>query len=155
MLEINILTATMTGNAKMVAEEIELTYSDDATKINVIEMDKLDASVFNKNGIFLICTSTYGQGDVPDNGRDFFDGLSIDTPDLSKVRYGILGLGDRTYKDTYNQASMKFEQLFTQLGAQIIGERGMLDAANGNLPEDEGVEWMAGWLELARETVAA
>jgi hypothetical protein len=37
----------------------------------------------------------------------------------------------------------------------MIGERGMLDAANGNLPEDEGVEWMAGWLELARETVAA
>jgi MioC protein len=155
MLEINILTATMTGNAKMVAEEIELTYGDDETKITVIEMDKLDASVFDKSGIFLICTSTYGQGDVPDNGRDFFDGLSIDTPDLSKVRYGILGLGDRTYKDTYNHAGMKFEELFKQLGAQMIGERGMLDAANGNLPEDEGVEWMAGWLALARETIAA
>jgi MioC protein len=155
MLEINILIGTMTGNAQMVAQEIELSYGDDDTKINLFPMDKLDSSVFDNSGHFLICTSTYGQGDVPDNARDFFDALSIDAPDLSKVRYGILGLGDRTYQDTFNAAGKKFETLFTQLGAQLIGERGTLDAADGELPEDQGVEWMASWLEVARNTAAA
>jgi MioC protein len=155
MLEINILIGTMTGNAQMVAQEIELTYADDDTKIQLFPMDRLDASVFNNRGHFLICTSTYGQGDIPDNARDFFDGLSIDSPDLSKVRYGVLGLGDRTYQDTFNQAGMKFEALFNQLGAQLIGQRGTLDAADGELPEDEGVAWMAAWLETARNTALA
>jgi MioC protein len=47
--------------------------------------------------VFLIVTSTYGQGDVPDNAKSFYEDLKAKRPDLSRVRYGVFGLGDRTY----------------------------------------------------------
>ena len=59
----------MTGTAQLVAQEIELAFADDATHIDVVLMDHLDASVFRRPGLFLICTSTYGHGDVPDNAK--------------------------------------------------------------------------------------
>jgi flavodoxin len=69
MLNVNILVGTMTGTAQLVAQEIELACADAQTGIDVTFMDALDRRVFERPGVFLICTSTYGQGDVPDNAR--------------------------------------------------------------------------------------
>ncbi len=147
---IRTLVATMTGTAQLVAQEIELAFADDDTRIEVIPMDGLTPEVFSGEGVYLIVTSTYGQGDVPDNGRPLFDALAAQRPDLGGVRYGVLGLGDRTYKDTFNFGGMKFDALLGELGARRIGERATLDATSGELPEDVAVEWMRDWLELAR-----
>lgn len=149
-MRIRALVATMTGTAQLVAQELELAYGDEDTRIEVTPMDGLTPSVFSGDGIFLIVTSTYGQGDVPDNGRPLYDALARERPDLSGVRYGVLGLGDRTYKDTFNFGGMKFDALLAELGAQRIGERATLDAASGELPEDTALEWMRDWLEAAR-----
>ena len=142
----------MTGTAQMVAQELELSFGDDDTEIVVTPMDDLDPEVFNTEEIFLICTSTYGQGDVPDNGRPLYEALRARRPDLSGVRYGVIGLGDNTYKDTFNQGGRKFDELLSELGATRIGDRALLDAAGGQLPEDMALEWMPGWLELARQS---
>src|SRR3546814_4689423 len=61
-------------------------------------------------GTFLICTSTYGQGDVPDNARDFIADLQAVKPDLTGKLVGIIGLGDTTYQDTFNQGGAQFEK---------------------------------------------
>ncbi len=149
-MRINILVATMTGTAQLVAQELELTFGDDDTEIVVTPMDNLGPEVFSGEEIYLICTSTYGQGDVPDNGKPLYDALRAQRPDLSGVRYGVIGLGDNTYKDTFNLGGQKFDELLAQLGAKRIGERARLDAAGGQMPEDLALEWMPGWLELAR-----
>ena len=149
-MRINILVATMTGTAQLVAQELELTFGDDDTEIVVTPMDNLGPEVFGADEIYLICTSTYGQGDVPDNGKPLYDALGAQRPDLSGVRYGVIGLGDNTYKDTFNFGGQKFDELLSELGARRIGERAQLDAAGGRMPEDLALEWMPGWLELAR-----
>ena len=151
-MNIEILVGTMTGTANLVAQEIELTYGDEEVTINVLQMDDLDASVFNPDTTYLICTSTYGQGDVPDNAMAFYESLQKQRPDLSAVRFGVLGLGDMTYSDTFNYGGARFEALLLELGATQIGERAQIDASLGELPEDMAVEWMAGWLEQARDT---
>ncbi|MBW6494457.1 MAG: flavodoxin domain-containing protein [Burkholderiaceae bacterium] len=151
-MRINILVATMTGTAQLVAQELELTFGDDDTEIVVTPMDNLGPEVFTGEETYLICTSTYGQGDVPDNGKPLYDALRAQRPDLSAVRYGVIGLGDNTYKDTFNFGGQKFDDLLSELGAKRIGERARLDAAGGQMPEDLALEWMPGWLELARAT---
>ncbi len=75
MLNINILVGTMTGTAQLVAQEIELAFADAELGIDVTFMDALDRRVFERPGVFLICTSTYGQGDVPDNAKAFYADL--------------------------------------------------------------------------------
>jgi MioC protein len=147
---ITILVGTMTGTAQLCAQEMELALDDGDTAVETLLMDKLDATVFHRPGAFLVCTSTYGQGDVPDNARAFFEDLKAKRPDLSRVHYGVFGLGDRTYAETFNFGGKRFDELLAELGAQRIGERHQHDASSGILPEETALEWCQAWLALVR-----
>ncbi len=150
-LEFTILVGTQTGVAQLVAQEIELRLDGEDMRITTLPMDELDPSVFSGGGLFLICTSTYGQGDVPDNAKQLFDGLQSQRPDLSNVRYGVIGLGDNgTHANTFCFAAKKFDSLLSELGARRIGEPLFNDSCI-NLPEDEAAEWIEGWIPLCRE----
>src|SRR3954470_25050901 len=138
--KINILVGTMTGTAQMCAQEMELALDDGETEVATLMMDGLDSLIFEKErcraGAFLICTSTYGQGDVPDNARALYEDLKAKRPDLPHVRYGVFGLGDRTYAETFNFGGKRFDEILGELGAERIGERYLHDASSGVLPEE-------------------
>ena len=157
-MKINILVGTMTGTAQLCAQEMELALDDGETKVETLLMDQLDSGVFARDGVFLICTSTYGQGDVPDNARALYEDLQLKRPDLSRVRYGVFGLGDRTYAETFNYGGKRFDDILTQLGATRVGERYKHDASSGVLPEETAVEWCQAWaarLQSEGNTAAA
>jgi MioC protein len=149
--QISILVGTMTGTAQLCAQEMELALGDDDTEVATLMMDDLDGAVFSRPGVFLVCTSTYGQGDVPDNARAFYEHLKSARPDLAHVRYGVFGLGDRTYAETFNFGGKRFDELLTELGAERIGERHTHDASSGILPEETALEWCQDWLGKVRK----
>ena len=145
-MKISILVGTMTGTAQLCAQEMELALDDGDNRVETLLMDQLDSSVFSRDGVFLICTSTYGQGDVPDNAKALYDDLRARRPNLSGVRYGVFGLGDRTYAETFNFGGKRFDDLLAELGATRIGERHKHDASSGVLPEETALEWCQQWL---------
>ena len=149
---IKILVGTMTGNAERIAEEIELTF-DDRARIEAVDMDRLTPAVFDDDAIFLICSSTYGQGDVPDNARDFYKLLCEQKPDLRHVRYGVISLGDMTYPQTFANGGKRFDAILAELGATRLDEVFCHDASTGTLPEDEAVAWAGKWLCTVEESV--
>lgn len=153
---IKILVGSMTGTAEMVAEDI-IAMMDDAGdyETEMILMDDLDGDVFSADHTYLIVTSTYGQGEVPDNAVDFYEALEEQRPDLSGIGYGVFGLGDSTYNDTFNHGGKKFDDLLKSLGAQRIGERAEHNANGPTLAEDAGVEWAKEWLKLLPEHAEA
>src|SRR5271165_31047 len=146
-LHVTILVGTMTGTAEMVAQEVQEALETAGHQVAIRMMDDLDAGVFQGGGAFLICTSTYGQGDVPDNAQEFFSSLETEKPDLAGVTYGLIALGDRTYKDTYCQGGIRFDELLTQLGARRAGEVLFHDASSGTLPEEVAAQWVVPWAE--------
>jgi MioC protein len=158
-MNLTLLVGTMTGTAQLVAQELELVWDNPedggGVRIETLLMDKLDSSVFDREGIFLIVTSTYGQGDVPDNAKALYEDLKARRPDLCRVRYGVFGLGDRTYAETFNFGGKRFDDILGELGAQRIGERVRHDASSGVLPEEMAAEWGEGWLALAKEAAEA
>jgi MioC protein len=154
-MKVTILVGTMTGTAQLCAQEMELALDDGETEVATRLMDGLDSSVFSGDSVFLICTSTYGQGDVPDNARALYEHLQSARPDLSRVRYGVFGLGDRTYAETFNFGGKRFDEILTELGARRIGERHMHDASSGILPEETALEWCQAWLAKVKETQPA
>jgi flavodoxin len=85
---ITILVGTMTGTAQLCAQEMELALDDGETRVEALLMDGLDSSVFQRDGLFLVCTSTYGQGDVPDNARALYEDLQRRRPRLAAAGAG-------------------------------------------------------------------
>jgi MioC protein len=146
---LTILVGTMTGTAELVAQELQDALAPRGIAAEIVAMDGLDETVFEREGAFLLCTSTYGQGDVPDNARDFFERLQSARPDLSRVRYGLVALGDRTYSATYCHGGLKFDALLRELGAERIGEPLQHDASAGTVPEEVAIEWVGPWADAA------
>ena len=151
-VKIKILVGTMTGTAQLCAQEMELALDDGDTQVETLLMDALGPEVFAERGaVYLICTSTYGQGDVPDNAKALYEGLTSARPDLAGVRYGVFGLGDRTYAETFNSGGRRFDEMLSALGAERIGERYTHDASSGTLPEEIALEWAQEWIAKVRE----
>jgi MioC protein len=146
-LNITILVGTMTGTAEMVAQEAQSSLEVAGHQSSIQVMDGLDASIFQGGGTFLICTSTYGNGDVPDNAQALYASLESERPDLSGVTYGVIALGDRTYKDTFCQGGIRFDALLTELGARRAGEILKHDASSGTMPEEVAAQWVVPWVE--------
>lgn len=149
-LELTILVGTMTGTAQLVAQEVELTLDDGDTRVQARAMDGLDAGVFAGGGLFLICSSTYGQGDVPDNAKQLYESLRSARPDLGSVQYGVIALGDRTYAETFCNGGRRFDAILSELGARRIGEIMLHDASAGTMPEELAVAWAADWIARCR-----
>ena len=143
---LTILVGTMTGTAELVADEVKDALGAAGVPVEVLAMDKLTAAAFGRPGRFLICTSTYGQGDVPDNARDFFAALESGRPDLARIEYGVIALGDRTYAQTFCFGGKRFDQLLTALGARRLGEMLLHDASAGTVPEEVAVDWVRRWI---------
>ncbi|MEX0922668.1 MAG: flavodoxin domain-containing protein [Rhodovibrionaceae bacterium] len=142
---LKILVGTMTGTAELVAEEVSDVLSEAGWKVEMLLMDDLGPEVFEAGGVYLICSSTYGQGDVPDNGQSFLEALKQAKPDLSGVRYGVIALGDMTYAQTFCFGGKTFDKELAALGARRIGEPMLHNASDGTLPEDEAGAWAQDW----------
>ena len=158
-MKLKILVGTMTSTADYVAQAIQMDCADLVGDIEVLLMDNLDISVFSpeqaKDAIYLICSSTYGSGDVPDNARALYESMSAQPQFLGHVRYGVIALGDRTYMQTFCFGGKKFDERLQDLGAQRIGEVWCHDASSGTMPETEGTAWCRQWLTEALQTSAA
>jgi MioC protein len=144
---LTILVGTMTGTAQLVADEVADAVRARGIEASVLPMDGLDAAVFAEGGAFLVCSSTYGQGDVPDNAQALFADLERARPDLKRVRYGIIGLGDRTYAQTFCFGPKRFDALLQSLDAKHIGEPMLHDASAGTVPEEVALDWIGPWLD--------
>ena len=158
-MKLKILVGTMTSTADYVAQAIQMDCADLVSDIDIKLMDSLDISVFNasraEDSIYLICTSTYGQGDVPDNARALYESMAAEPQFLGHVRYGVIALGDRTYLQTFCSGGKKFDERLTDLGAQRIGEVYCHDASTGTMPEEEATAWCRQWLGKVLQTTAA
>lgn len=144
---VTILVGTMTGTAELVANDLCDAITATGRSAEVLPMDDLAPSVFERPGVFLFCCSTYGQGDVPDNAMKFYETLGQQAPDLGHVQYGVFALGDRTYADTFCHGGKRFDELMTRLNAKRLGEVMRHDASAGTVPEAVAAEWIQTWLE--------
>ncbi len=144
-MQITILVGTMHGNASSVAQALQFCADDIQATIDVLPMDGLDISVFDQPGTFIICTSTTGVGDVPDNAQALFHSLDAQAKYLGHVRYGLVALGDSSYGDSFLGGGKQFDERLRDLGAQRVGEICVLDAMETSQPEDDAVAWLRAW----------
>ena len=140
--KLDIFVASMTGTALIVADEIVDVCKEKNIQPKILEIDNIEYDLLlHQKEPILIISSTYGQGDVPDGSRNFYDSLKTHSPNLEHIKFAVFGLGDMTYKDTFAFGGKKFDKLLLSLNAKRIGNAFYHDASEGTLPEEVGVKW--------------
>jgi MioC protein len=145
-MQITLLVGSVHGNASSVAQALHFSADDLAATIHLLPMDGLDITVFDRPGIFVICTSTTGSGDLPDNAQALFHSLDAQAKFLGHVRYGLVALGDSSYGDSFLGGGRQMDERLRDLGAQRLGEICVLDAMETTQPEDDAVAWFGPWV---------
>jgi MioC protein len=141
---IGIFVATMTGLAQICAEEIEGALIKAGITSETHLMDGLSPAALAPYETIVIVSSTYGHGEIPDNGQMLFEALEAGA-DLSSKRYTVFGMGDMTYADTFCAAGDRWDAVLQACGATRFIDVKRHDASSGTLAEDVAAEWAAGW----------
>ena len=140
---LNILWASMWGNAEMVAKKLNHIAKEKGIEADLKEMDDVSLSELQELTKVAIVTSTTGEGDMPDNGQGFWEDIrDAKGVALNNLKYGVLALGDRAH-DSFCNAGKKVDNQLDKLGAQRVIERQECD---GNT--DGSIEWSEKFLEL-------
>lgn len=153
-MKLKILVGSMTHTADHVAQAIQRECADLASAVEVEGMDGLDIHVFDaeksRDVLFLVCISTYGAGDVPDNAQRLYQSMDAQARFLGHIRYGVIALGDSmAHAQTYGFGGKRFDERLQDLGARRLGDICFLDSSDGTLPEATGAEWCRTWLKAA------
>ncbi|PPD36874.1 MAG: sulfite reductase subunit alpha [Methylomonas sp.] len=137
---VNILYGTQTGNAESVANDAAAAAKIHNLKPVVQGMDEIDMTALSAMEYLLVITSTYGEGEMPDNAQMLWEAISSDSaPELKNIKFSVLALGDTSY-DQFCQAGIDWDNRLAELGATRVYERTDCDVAF----EDPAANWIAG-----------
>lgn len=139
---LHILFGTQTGNAETVANDVAATAREQGFSPVVTGLDQIDVTALADIERVVIVTSTYGEGEMPDNALAFWEALQSETaPRLEHLSFAVLALGDTAY-DGFCQAGKLFDMRLEQLGAQRIAARADCDIDF----EKTAADWIVGSL---------
>lgn len=120
---LTLLWASQTGNAETLAQKFRQELSAQGWAVNVYSMNDYSVAKLAADKFAVFITSTFGDGDAPDNGGDFWNQLNDDAMiALGELQFGLLALGDSSYDQFCGHGKKLFARL-QALGARALVER--------------------------------
>ncbi|MFT6899580.1 MAG: MioC protein [Paraglaciecola sp.] len=141
MADFEIIVGSVLGASEYVADALQEKISE--YKLTSDIRLSPDLVNLNKRAIWLVCTSTHGAGDLPDNIQPFVKQLTNSV--LDKVTFLVVGLGDSSY-DTFCNGARQIEALLIARGATLLTPALHIDVLNHPIPEVAAIAWLDNWL---------
>jgi sulfite reductase (NADPH) flavoprotein alpha-component len=110
-----------------------------------MELNDYSKVDLTKESQLVVITSTWGEGDPPDNALEFWNFIKEDSaPKLKNLNYAVLALGDTNYSE-FCGAGKNFDERLSALGAKRL-----LDRIDCDVDFEDSVEKWIGdlWGEL-------
>ena len=120
---LNILFGSQSGNAEGLAAKIAKQASSVGLEGVVHDMDGFDLPSLAGMSRVLICCSTWGEGEMPDNAEELWQQANAEgAPSLPNTHFSVCALGDTSY-EFYCQSGIDWDERFEALGATRLVDR--------------------------------
>jgi len=123
---LTILFGSQTGNAAGLAEKTAKMASNYGLEASVVDMDGYDKSNLANIKRLLVITSTWGEGEMPDNAEALWQSVQSDAPALASMHYSVCAIGDTSY-DEFCKAGLDWDGKLAALGATSVQEIKLCD----------------------------
>lgn len=122
------------GNAEAVARRVASeARARGYSEVTCKAMDAVAPTTLATAPLAVFVVSTAGQGEMPQNARNFYKGLTSHAVHLANLSFAVFGLGDSNYwprkeqRIFFNKASVDLDATLASLGAARLVERGVGD----------------------------
>ena len=124
---VTVLSASQTGNARRVAEQLHAGLKAAGVEARLTGAGDFKSKTLPDEDIVLLVTSTQGEGEPPEEALPLYKFLSgKKAPDLGKLTFAVLGLGDSSYPK-FCQAGKDFDAKLSGLGAGRLADLALCD----------------------------
>ncbi len=149
--KLSIIFASQTGNAKGVAEALELEAKAEGIAVELFDASDYKGKNLAKETHVIFVASTNGEGEAPDNAIELHEFLqSKKAPKLPNLQYGVIALGDSSY-EFFCQTGKDFDTYLSKLGAKPFIDRIDCDVDY----EAPATEWRKSALEKVKEALSS
>ena len=148
---LTILFGSQTGNAENLAKRIAKEAGKRGFAPTIHEMAKYSTTQLAAEKHLLIVTSTYGDGEPPDNAKSFWEYLAGDAaPKLAQMRFSVCALGDSNYPK-FCAFGKAVDERLGNLGGTRVHPRTDCDVEFG----ESFVRWLSGAVTALSSQVIA
>jgi sulfite reductase (NADPH) flavoprotein alpha-component len=146
-LKLNVLFGSQSGNAESIAKRLLKEAKKQGYEATIAALEKATPAALAQESCALIVTSTWGEGDPPDNAVQFWQQLSAENDlKLSSLNYSVLALGDTNYEHFCGFGKSLDSRL------EALGAKRIFDRIDCNVDFEEGVaRWQAGVFEALKK----
>lgn len=148
---ITLLSASQTGNARRIAEQLRDDLLAAGQQVNLVNAGDYKFKQIAQEKLLVIVTSTQGEGEPPEEAVALHKFLnSKKAPKLSQTAFAIFGLGDTSY-EFFCQCGKDFDQRLAELG----GER-LLDRVDADVEyADAAAQWRKQLVDILQARLPA
>ncbi|MCW9699572.1 assimilatory sulfite reductase (NADPH) flavoprotein subunit [Avibacterium sp. 20-129] len=149
ILEVSVLSASQTGNAKSVADQLATRLQSEGIAVSRKSLADYKAKNIAQEKVVILVTSTQGEGEPPEEGVLLLKLLQgKKAPKLTGIKFAVLSLGDSSYPH-FCQAGKDFDHAFANLGAERLLSRVDADLDFKSVAE----EWVNNITNAIKENV--
>lgn len=149
MAKIHILVGTVNGTAEKTANAVAHVLNHQGHQVRVNHNPKAQDLLQDLDEVLLVCCSTTGEGELPNNIYPLYIALDDRAVNLEGRYYGVIALGDSGYRH-FAQAGYTLENALYNSGAKRVGDICALDAKSVSNHPLAAAMWANTWVsELA------
>jgi sulfite reductase (NADPH) hemoprotein beta-component len=145
---LTVLFASDNGNAENLSKRLARRGKARGLKTICMAMDDYPLEDFSGEQNVVLVTSVAGQGEMPQNGRTFWEAVKDSTDlDLATVNFAVFGLGDSHYwprkedKIYYNKPAKDLHARLLTLGGQPLTDVGLGDDQDPDSYQTAYADW--------------